>query len=366
MIKVSIIIDWFVPAFKAGGPIQSVKNLTEHLHDELDISIICSNRDLDRTLLPVHADQWLDKDKYKVFYTQRKFSGYKKIVPPFGSVIYLNGIFSFHYSLLPLLFLKGRKIIAVRGMLDPGGLSQKSFKKKIYLGFWKLAGLHMKCEYQASSEIEKTNIQSALGKGTKVWVVQNLPGITAYRELPRKNMHSIVLCTIALISPMKNHLLVLKSLLNCSAEVVYNIYGPIKDKNYWQLCTKIIEQLPSNIKVIYHGIIPAEMIPEVLAKCHVYIQPSRSENFSHSLYDALMTGRPIVTSHFTQWNNLYSQYAGANVTIDDSAELTRAIEEFSAMEFDQLQVWSKFARNFASKAINIDAIKTQYINMFIA
>jgi len=364
VIKLSIIIDWFVPAFKAGGPIQSVKNLADHLQNDFDISIICSNRDLDRSLLGVRTNQWLINDNYKVFYTDKNFKGYRNLIQPFKSVIYINGMFSFQYNLLPLLFLKGRKIVAVRGMLDPGGLSQKSFKKKIYLKCWRLAGLHKKCEYHATSAVEKQNIQSALGIETKVWVIQNLPGVTMYKRLPQKNKNSIILCTMALVSPMKNHLLVLKSLLNCSSEVVYNIYGPIKDEGYWYLCKKIIEQLPSNIKVIYHGFIPSEMVPQALAACHIYIQPSKSENFSHSIYDALMTGRPVITSNYTPWNNLEKECAGVNIEVENIAELTKAIEKFSLIELDQLEQWSKSARSFASKQLCIEQIKKEYLQMF--
>jgi glycosyltransferase involved in cell wall biosynthesis len=108
------------------------------------------------------------------------------------------------------------------------------------------------------------------------------------------------------------------------------------------------------------------MIQEILAKCHLYIQPSKSENFSHSIYDALMTGRPVITSHFTPWNNLFEKRAGVNVAVDDVTELTKAIEDFAAMEFNQMQEWSKGARSYASKAIDMETTKKQYIEMFSA
>ena len=68
--QVLIFIDWFLPAYKAGGPIQSISNLVKRLKNEIDIWIVTSNEDLgeplklDRELLNI----WLCKDKYHVIY----------------------------------------------------------------------------------------------------------------------------------------------------------------------------------------------------------------------------------------------------------------------------------------------------------
>lgn len=360
---ITILYNWFLPAFKAGGPIQSIKNIVEHLSDEIDISIVCSNLEYDKKVLPVQPNRWIEKKNYRVFYTSQNFYGIIKAIPQ-QRLLYVNGVYSLRYNLIPLLFFKGRKIVAVRGMLDPGGLLQKSFKKKIYLWFWKLMRLHRNCEFHATSIIEKKNIQAVLGEKAKVWVIQNLPAVVEYKELPVKNNNSIILVTVALVSTMKNHLLVIQSLMKCSADVVYNIYGPIKDKSYWQLCLKAIEKLPDNVEVIYHGILAPEQIHSAIAASHVYIQPSKSENFSHSLTDAFMTGRPVITSHFTPWNNLSAEHAGINVNVDDTAELIKAIDQFAAMNADELKQWSRSARDYISKVIDVEKIRKRYIGMF--
>ena len=38
--KILVFIDWYLPGYRAGGPIQSIANLVNHLDDELDISIV--------------------------------------------------------------------------------------------------------------------------------------------------------------------------------------------------------------------------------------------------------------------------------------------------------------------------------------
>jgi hypothetical protein len=44
--KILIYIDWFVPAFKAGGPVRSVENIVNRFADKFDFLIITSDRDL--------------------------------------------------------------------------------------------------------------------------------------------------------------------------------------------------------------------------------------------------------------------------------------------------------------------------------
>jgi glycosyltransferase involved in cell wall biosynthesis len=359
-----IIYDFFIPAYKAGGPIQSLVNLVHHLHKEVEMKVICSNEDHDGTRLAVAADTWTDTGEASVFYTARGFSGIRNSIREWNTTFFINGIYSVHFSFLPAITFRGRKIISVRGMLHPGGLSQKSFKKKAYLFIWKMFRLHRRCEYHATSIEEKDHIINTFGRRTKIWVVPNLPHILALQKLPFKKQGQLILCTVALISPMKNHLLVLNALMSCKAEVVYHIFGPVKDAEYWNKCRAVIAKLPENIKVNYHGELPPVMIPEVLAMSHLFIQPSKSENFGHSLFEAFTSGLPVITSHYTPWNDLRNQSAGWNVDIDDTAELANAIGFFANMEKDEFTHWSVSARNYALKAIDVEDIKDKYLRMF--
>ena len=66
--KVVVFIDWFLPAFKAGGPIQSVANLIDHLGSEICISIVTSDRDLgDAIPLPgIDLNKWIAKENNSI------------------------------------------------------------------------------------------------------------------------------------------------------------------------------------------------------------------------------------------------------------------------------------------------------------
>ena len=43
--KILIFIDWYLPGYKAGGPIQSVANLVANLKEEFEFSIVTRDTD---------------------------------------------------------------------------------------------------------------------------------------------------------------------------------------------------------------------------------------------------------------------------------------------------------------------------------
>ena len=68
--KLCICVDWYLPAYKAGGPIQSISNLVSRVKDQFEISVMTSNTDLGEPLdLNGNAvNTWIDKEGYRVIY----------------------------------------------------------------------------------------------------------------------------------------------------------------------------------------------------------------------------------------------------------------------------------------------------------
>ncbi|MEO6637008.1 MAG: glycosyltransferase, partial [Ginsengibacter sp.] len=172
------------------------------------------------------------------------------------------------------------------------------------------------------------------------------------------------LVSIALISPMKNILPVLQALEKVKANVSYDIFGAVKDHDYWLLCKQQMKLLPTNISVVWHGEIRPEEIVGALSSAHVFILPSKSENFGHAIYEALSAGRPVITSHNTPWQQLMPAKAGINVTVDGGKELMDAISFFAAMDNNEMAHWSSKSREYAEQVVDVDSIKKQYEEMF--
>ena len=366
MTKIFITIPWFLPAFRAGGPIQSIANLVKEFNEDVRYFVFCGDTDLKgEALANVKINEWTNfNDHTKVWYNgPDKISDtlVKQVAAQKPDILFIIGLFSWHYNMVPMIFCKApAKILSARGMLHPAALLQKKWKKKAYLKLFKLLEYQHKVSFHATDEEEANYIKQFVGMLATVFVAGNFPKKIGLLPLKQKESGSLKLLTIALISPMKNILLVLQALEKVTGNVQYDIYGPVKDEAYWDQCKEKIEALPENIKVIYHHEIEPSKIKEVLADAHVFVLPSKSENFGHAIYEALSAGRPVITSNNTPWNKLRDAGAGINVAGDDTEELTNAIYFFVTMDFDEMERWNRSAFAYSEKAVDVEKIKEQY------
>lgn len=286
-----------------------------------------------------------------------------EIVQP--DVLFMIGLYSWHYTLVPLIFSKvPRKIISVRGMLHPGALSQKKWKKKSFLWLFKRFRYPRHIAFHATDNEEKKHIEMNLGVAEGIYVAGNFTDCKGWKALPPKSVGMLKMVSIGIISPMKNIHMVLEALKYLPQQIDYEIAGPVKDEYYWSACQELIRDLPQNITVHYRGAVPPAEVDSLLEAGHIFILPSKSENFGHAIFEALSTGRPVITSHFTPWNHLKICYAGVNVFLDETGELRAAIEMFAKMDRDELEFWNTGARKYAQRRYHPDQLLTAYKYMF--
>ena len=134
----------------------------------------------------------------------------------------------------------------------------------------------------------------------------------------------------------------------------------------FERCIAKARTLPSTITVTFHKEIEPTRVKEVLREAHIFVLPSKSENFGHAIYEALSAGRPVITSNNTPWNNLEESHAGMNVSIENNVELTAAIDFFASMDEATLLQWQQGAISYAGKAIDTEKILEQYRKMFMS
>jgi glycosyltransferase involved in cell wall biosynthesis len=378
-VKILLIYDHFLPAWKAGGPIRSLEQLIRNLYDSFDFSVLCSAYEYDEKeiLKNIKVDHWITwENNTKIFYKSKQTSNRKYFIDRYEEVapdiIYINGLFSYHYNIIPLLAAKNytkknpnvKIILSPRGMLHPGALSQKTLKKRVYLGFMKRTQLHRLIHWHATDEQEATYIKKQFGD-VNISIAGNFPKLSALLPSPPKQPNSLIMGTLALISPMKNHLQILKSLKDTTSNIIWHIYGPVKDQQYWNECLHLINSLPENIKVVYHGAVEPARVHELFEQIHLYIQPSKSENFGHAILEALSAGKPVITTNTTPFTNLNEYKAGYTVAINQlESELINAIDHFSKMGSDEFSTYQKGAVHFANNFVNVKKLKAQYRTMF--
>ena len=373
-LRVLLVYDYFDPAVLAGGPIVSCSNLVKYLANKIDFFIFTSSIDLDGSQLTVEKDSWVSyRNIAKIFYGKNCWNvrGYlQALAEAKPDVIYVNGIFSIIGVLFPLIlsrfFCKQSKIIiSSRGMLLKNALSVKRRKKIGYLTLFKLLVPLDKVYWHVTSEQEKIELKSFLKSrsSNNIILLGNVPSTNIEYTQRTKDEKTLKILTIALISPMKNILAVIESLAKTDQKVIYTLYGTIKDEAYWKQCQHAISNLPPEISVRYAGIADRSEISKILIKNDIYIQPSKSENFSHSIYDALMSGMPVITSYNTPWQ-VQKFGAGWNVEPNDTTDVTNALSEAASLTQYDYNMMSKNARQLAEKYLHNENLEDGYISLF--
>lgn len=368
MTSIFISLPWFSPAFKAGGPIQSINNMVNQLQEKYRFYIFTADTDFDGSeLIDIERDVWTDfNSNTKVFYatnTDRSNEVCRQIESLHPDILYVVGIYNWQFNLVPLFFAgHENKILSVRGMLHPGALGQKSFKKKIFLQLFKMLGKHKAISFHATDENEKQFIENAFGPGLEIKTAANYPR-KMQAVVKEKSPGILKILTIALISPMKNHWLVLKALSKMQQPVQYGIFGPVKDYDYWQQCEALIKELPAHIKIVIEKEVTPGTIPELLQQYDVAVYPSESENYGHSIIEAFASGLPVITSKHTPWQELENNKAGLNVDLNADAVL-HGLEFFANLSSEEYKEWSRGAVGYVEGKVDLETIAVQYLNLF--
>ena len=372
MKTVLISTDWFYPAYKAGGPVQSIANLVnQYSNEQVNFKIFCSNIDFDGIENNgVPFDEWYQYNQNtQVWYASKNTLSIDLVKSTINNTkpdtLFIIGIYSWYFNLVPLLFChSSMKVVSVRGMLHPGALSQKYFKKQVFLFFCRLFNYPFRYYFHATNEKEKSFILQVFGNDCKIYIAGNYPTVFAFQPLEFKKANCLKMISIALISAMKNIELVIDALKFCTQNISYDIYGSIKEEKYWQNCLEKIKLLPSNIKVNYFGGLNPLNIEKRYLFYDLFILPSKSENFGHSIFEALSAGKPVITSHFTPFNDLDIHCAGSNVSLENLSEITKSINFFASMPQEDYVKWNNGARRYASSRNNQQALKHQYDQLF--
>lgn len=371
--KILIFIDWFLPGYKAGGPIQSVFNLVDRLSDTFDFYVVTSDRDINQNspYQEVNFNSWTKYKNVNVQYLtadKQSFSYYKQLLQEQEySRIYLNSMFSIKFSMLPLLAaLKANKqvVLAPRGMLGQGALRLGSLKKKVFIAAFKLFNIHKKIVWQATAESEKNEIEAVFGKKIKIKIAPNLGKQVVTK--PTKNAkveNEVNLFFLSRISKKKNLLAAIQYLKLVESKHIINfdIIGPIEEELYWNDCLNLVKGLNKNVKVNYVGAIPNHDLQKALENYHFMLLPTFNENFGHVIMEAWQNACPVIISDQTPWRDLEDKNIGWDISLDKVDTFVKAIEQTAKMNEEEYIKWSDasfgFAKSFNESPELIEANK---------
>ncbi len=371
-----ILSDWFLPGCLAGGPIQSVASLTKQLETEFNFKIITTDRDFKakepyKTITP---NCWTMFDDRSVFYISQN-----NLTPEFllniiqttsHDVIYLNSLFSKHFAINPLKWkqqgkIKAPIILAPRGMFGNSALLVKPLKKKLFFIYTKLFGLFKNIHWQSTSPQETLDIKKHIGNNVKLTEITNLAHTPEAVTFIEKKSGELKLCFIARILGIKNLDVAIDVLKGITKfPLIFDIYGPKEDTDYWNLCEAKIKTLPPNIICAYKGVLHPNEIGKTLSAYHALLLPTQTENFGHVIVETFLQGRPVIISDNTPWRGLETKKVGYDISLIYKEKFTEAIQQLIKLDNEEFQVMSKNCISYINKELNIEDIKAKYITLF--
>jgi glycosyltransferase involved in cell wall biosynthesis len=347
-------VDWYLPGYKAGGPIRSVANLVKRL--DLEFSIVTSDRDhgseeaypdmpLNKWVHGVYNERVMyltaDQQKRKVYSRILKEDNY--------DVIYLNSLFSKNFTLQPLRAIKRsgqnqKVLLAPRGMLKKGALSIKKNKKRLFLATARKMGLFKNLIWHATNEAEKKEVELHF-PGAHIRVAPNLvAGKSQPHFSPNKTPGELKLVTIARVSKEKNILGALDYVLESNpalGNIQWDIYGAFENEEYYERCKELATQA-RHATIRFMGEIPHQEIPETLKNYHFFYLPTLGENFGHSIVEAWLTSTPVIISDRTPWHGLEDQRCGWELPLERHL-FSEIINHSIRLPQSDYEEWSKGA-----------------------
>lgn len=383
--KILICIDWFAPGYKAGGPIQSCVNFVRAMEDCYDLYVLTTNLDFGATepYPNIEPNRWIPfSENTNVLYLSKTQLNPRTIQRHIQTIqpdfLYLNSLFSFYFSILPLLlhqlgFIKTKIILSPRGMLRSSALAYKSQKKKVFLRLSKWMGLYKAVRFHATDEQELNDIKRLLpltesvNAIKEVQLVPNLSKAVSGNapDFIKKEIDVLRLIFVGRIHPIKNLNFVLEVLTAIKdAQIIFTIIGNLEDDAYWKQCQASINKLPNSVKVDYIGGVASEQIETYLIAHHFLILPTFGENFGHAIFEAFIAGRPVIISDQTPWRGLAAKQAGFDLSLQKKEDWIHTIEQAAQMNQETYDIWTMGAWCFAKAYLKDSNVKAKYIALF--
>lgn len=366
-----ITLKHYLPAFKAGGPVRSIEGFVLAFGPYYNIKIVTNDRDFDDPdpFQNIQLNYWVTNGQAEVFYLKNNFSQLftlaKLLRTETYDLLYLNSFFDSKMSILPI-FLRSLRLIprkpvvvAPRGEFSIGALNIRYLKKNVYIKCFDYLRLFSGLCWQASTQYEKSDIQRVFNNlnSNDIFIAGDLSSasknhrINKSVEAPKQKDDKLKLVFLSRIAQKKNLIYALTVVSNLEFNVEFDIYGPIEDESYWDLCVDIIDTMPNNIKVFYKGVLSHDQVISTLAHYDLFFLPTLGENYGHVVEEAIHAGLPILISDQTPWRNLRQIGIGEDLPLEKSQLFIDFLNEFYRYSPEQISRMKKHVLEQSEKII---------------
>jgi glycosyltransferase involved in cell wall biosynthesis len=375
--KILIYLRYYLPGYGSGGPAVSISNMVQAMSHRYEFYVVCLSNDYGekKPYKNVSGLSWKNFGEAKVLHLNKyksPFASYLSIIQKLEpDIVYFNSFLDPFFTYIQLWYYQKKEIkciIAPRGELTPGALTITPLKKRLYIYIFTKSFMLKKINWHATSKNELNQISSNIRiNPKKIFVAKNIPFFdqTKYKfNQPYKEFNKLKIVFLSRITPVKNLMYILGVLKFCDSDIIFDIYGAIDEKKYWDQCKIKINSLPKNISVNYFGPIAHELVHQTLSDYHLFFLPTLGENFGHAIFEALSIGVPVLISDQTPWTDVVNNSNYAAISLNNQKKYVAFIKHLSKMDNDELINLKNHAAKVFKKYIGSDNYITSYNELF--
>lgn len=319
-----ILAPGYFPGTRYGGPVRSVANIAQSLSDAFDFRILTLDRDLGSAepYASIRRGEWQPVVGTTVRYlapSETKIRVFSRLIDEANpDLLYLNSAFHPAMSVRPLAawhsMTRGSRpplLLAPRGELLDGAMRLKGMKKRFFVRLARATRFWGGISWHASSD-EEARAVSIVSGGAAVFVAPPIAGIGggAAPYSPPEAGGPLRVLFASRISRKKNLEFCLDVLARCDRRVALTIAGSPEDILYWRECERLLSAMPEAVTVKVAGHLSSEELGAQLAATDLFMLPTRSENYGHSIAEALQASTPVLISDQTYFRGLQAAGAG--------------------------------------------------------
>jgi len=318
MQSITILVDYFFPAYLAGGPVKSTHALAKFLSSnkyEVRVFTRANDSNCSQNFNLSVSDYILLGNVRPVYINSRfKVLLIKKLLMAVISecnVIYINSFFSLYFSIIPLLFFKifskdsVTLVLAPRGELSHAALSIKKNKKLFYLNFFKLLRLHKSIIFHATSDDESIEI-GRIFPNSEIINIQNLNQNVCCNIISnvvrKKSAKSLNLVYFSRITQKKNLLWFLQLINSLKININLDVIGPYDSEKYYVSCLNELN-VNSLHSIRFLGPVNSLAFPLANNSYNFFVLPTLGENFGHAILESILHKLPVLISTNTPFKN---------------------------------------------------------------
>lgn len=372
--NILIIMGRYLPGYKDGGPVRSIKNLTDYLGEEYIFRILTCDRDHgDESPYPnIKVNDWNRVGNADVYYVSPGGFTQDIIVKLAQNtdLVYVCGCFN-DYAINTLIAKRLGRIkvpvfIASMGLFSPLEFKRKFIKKKLFVSLFNILGLFKNVYWSATTEMEARGILHQINtKREKIFIAEDLPRIVAATPIfKQKKSNELKIVWLSRIAPNKNLLGVIETLREVKGNISFEIYGSVHDKEYWEKCLSCLKKLSQNIEWKYNGNVDSEQVIEIFRQHHLFVFLSFGENYGHVIHEALSAGCPCILSDQTPWQDLEMYSSGYVVSLSETDQIVEKIDYYYKMSAEDFQNVVSSAHAYAILRSNDQVRNTGYRKIF--